>query len=131
MTLPVRGAPLDGERFSGDGCWDAVEWHVHQGRDAAGRGGPGRRREALPFGVARLAHMNMGVDEARQHDDVRPQLKHCPRRGWGIHRQERLDAAIADPDGQGLLRLAAFTGHDTRSPDEEFLVHGHSHARSS
>jgi hypothetical protein len=62
----------------------------------------------------------MGVDEARQHDDVRTQLKHCPRRGRGVHRLENLDAAIADSDGPGLLRLASPTGHDTRSTYEEF-----------
>ena len=62
----------------------------------------------------------MGIDEARQHDDVRIQLKHCPRGGRRVHRLESLDAAIADSDGPGLLRLASFTGHDTRSTYEEF-----------
>src|SRR5439155_12010611 len=92
---------------------------------------PRRRREALPPGVARLAHMNMRVDEARQHDDIRTQLKHCPRHGRAVHRLESLDAAIADCDGPGLLRFASLTGHDTPSPYEEFEVHGYSHARSS
>ena len=41
---------------------------------------------------------------------------------------ENLDAAIADSDGLGLLRLASATGHDTRSTYEEFQVHGHSQA---
>ena len=62
----------------------------------------------------------MGVDEARQHDDVRTQLKHCPRPGRAVYRVESLDAAIANPDGQGLLRFASLTGNDTRSPDKEF-----------
>ena len=62
----------------------------------------------------------MGVDEARQHDDVRTQFQHCPCRGWGVHRLESLDAAIADPDGPGLLRLPSLTGYDTRSSYEEF-----------
>jgi hypothetical protein len=62
----------------------------------------------------------MGVDEARQHDDVRAQLKHCPRRGRAVYRLESLDAAIGDCDGPGLLRFAWLTGHDTRSPDKEF-----------
>src|SRR5215469_1577204 len=122
VALPVGCASLDGERFSSDGCRDAVERHVHQGRDAAGRGGPCRRREALPLGVARLAQVNMGVDEARQHDDVRTQLKHCPRGGWCVQGLESLDAAIADCDGPGLLRLASLTGHDTLSTYEE--AHG-------
>jgi len=61
----------------------------------------------------------MGVDEARQHDDVRTQLKHRPRRGRAVHRLEGLDAAVADSDGPGLLRLASLTGYDTRSTYEE------------
>jgi hypothetical protein len=62
----------------------------------------------------------MGVGETRQHDDVRTQLKHCPRGGRGVDRLENLNAAVADSDGLGLLRLASATGHDTRSTYEEF-----------
>jgi hypothetical protein len=61
----------------------------------------------------------MGIDEARQHDDVRTQLKHRPRRGRAVDRLENLDAAVADSDGPGPLRVAPLAGHDTRSTDEE------------
>ncbi len=93
-------------------------------------GSPGRRRETLPLGIARLAQVNMGVDKAKQHDDVRTQFKHSPRRDWAVHRLESRYTAIADSDGPGLLGLASLTGHDTLSADKEFQVHGHSHARS-
>jgi hypothetical protein len=62
----------------------------------------------------------MGVDEAGQHNDVRTQLKHRPRRGWAVYRLDSLDTAGPDSDGPGLLRLTSLTGHDTRSTDEEF-----------
>ncbi len=43
----------------------AVERHVDDRGDAAGRGGPGRGREALPVGPARLVDVHVRVDQAR------------------------------------------------------------------
>jgi hypothetical protein len=60
---------LEGGQAGGDG--DAVERHVHQGGDAAGRGGARAGLEALPGGAAGVVQVHVGVDHARHDQGVR------------------------------------------------------------
>ena len=56
---------LDGRRH-----WGAVERHVDQGGDPAGRGGTRRGRKALPLGAPRLIDVYVRIDDAGQDDPI-------------------------------------------------------------
>ena len=64
--FPAAASRLVVERGHVDGGRDGVQRHVDERGDAAGRGRPGRRAEALPLGAARLVDVHVGVDQPRQ-----------------------------------------------------------------
>ena len=71
VTLPAAA-----RRFSSSAATvvvggHAVERHVDQRRDAAGRRGARRGCESFPVGAARLVDVHVRVDDARQHDESR------------------------------------------------------------
>ena len=70
VTLPVRRGPLGLERRRRRRRRHAVQRHVDDRGYATGRGRPRRGVEALPIGAARLVDVDMGVDDARRHDEV-------------------------------------------------------------
>ena len=78
---------LQGVRADGGG--HAVQRHVDQGGDPAGGGRPGRGREALPLGVARLADVHVRVDQAGQQHGIGAELDHPRSRGAGSPRARR------------------------------------------
>ena len=87
-ACPRAAFALDLQRLDGAGRREAVERHVEDGRDAAGRRGAGGRREALPLGAAGLVDVHVGVDEAgQQHlvvgqvDGLRPPRSSCDSSG--------------------------------------------------
>ena len=90
----------------------AVERHVHDRGHAARRGRPGRGREPLPLGAARLVDVDVGVDQAGQQHLVVGERRRPARRparaSYGV------TAAIrpsADPDARRDLASA-----DDRAP---------------
>jgi hypothetical protein len=52
------------------GCWNAVEGHFDDGRNAVSSGSSGCRRESLPFSSAGLIDMNMGIHQPRHNHPV-------------------------------------------------------------
>ena len=55
--------PVDGGRWR-----NAIERHVHEGRDAPGRGSTRGVFESFPIGPAGIVDVDVGIDEARKHD---------------------------------------------------------------
>ena len=70
VALPARGSALRLERRHGRRRRHAVERHVDDGRDAAGRRRARRRGEPFPLGAARLVDVHVRVDEAGHDDEV-------------------------------------------------------------
>ncbi len=124
MAPAVGRLPFDLQRGHVDGRRDAVERHVHECGDAAGRGRPRGGGEALPLGVARLANVDVAVDEPRQEYDVVVELQ-SPHGGWSsLERLEGNDAAAVD---RHCARLLPGPGQDRplgRDDEVERLRHG-------
>ena len=117
VAAPVRGLPLDLQRVDRAGGRQAVERHVQDRRDAARRGGPGGRREPLPFGAAGLVDVHVGVDEAgQQHLVVGEVDGRADVAGDGVVGLDRGDDAVAHPDGG---RCLARGRHDPPGADHE------------
>ena len=70
LTAPAPRRALRVERRDRRRGRDAVERHVDERRDAAGRGRARRRVESFPFGPARLVDVHVRVDEAGHHDGI-------------------------------------------------------------
>ena len=100
VAAPVGGLPLDLQRLDRARGRDAVERHVEQRGDAARRGGPGGRREALPLGAAGLVDVHVGVDEAGQQHLVVGEVDGLGDRVVGL---DRGDDAVAHHDGRRRL----------------------------
>ena len=77
VGLVAGDGPLLLQCRNGNRRRDAVERHVDDRRDAAGRRGPGGAGEALPLGAARLVDVHVGVDEPGQQHLVVGQLDHA------------------------------------------------------
>src|SRR5207253_4478697 len=79
-------------------------WHLENGRDASRSGGPGRVREILLFGKARIARVDVRVDEPRKDQlaggiDLLLYTTACARWLDGNH------ALVFDPDIRAPLAL--------------------------
>ena len=70
VTLAARRRPLRLERRRGRRRGHAVERHVDDRRDAAGRGRARRGIEPFPVGAARLVDVDVRVDDARRDDEI-------------------------------------------------------------
>jgi hypothetical protein len=123
----ARHVPLDLERLDVDRRRNAVERHVDDGGDTAGRRRAGRGREALPFGAAGLVDVHMGVHQTGHQDLVVAEIHHL-RRGQGrAQRLDRHDPAVPHTDAAGH-----FTGGGAhpRGADEQVEGRAHTPARS-
>jgi hypothetical protein len=116
VALPDGCTPLGTQRSYVDGAGDTVERHVHEGGDPASRGGFGRRREALPVGMAGFAYVDVGVDEARHEDDAVVQFQHVPGARRVAQRRDRRNPPVPHAD-RGRDLAAGTDG--PRCPDEE------------
>jgi len=95
-TLDVQGGHVDRRR-------QAVQRHVDDRGDPTGGGRPGRGREALPLGAARLVDVHVRVDHAGQQHLVVPQGHGARGRRLGVERPDRGDAAAGHRDAGRLL----------------------------
>jgi hypothetical protein len=103
VALAVRRRALDLQGGDVDGRRQAVERHVDDRRDAPGRGGTGRRGEALPLGAARLVDVDVGVDEPGQQDLVVGQLEHLRAGERRRQRLDRRDPPVGDAEADAAL----------------------------
>ena len=70
VTVPTSGAAFRFERLDTRRRRNAVEGHVDDRRDAAGRRRARGRIEAFPVGAARLVDVHMRVDDAGRYEKV-------------------------------------------------------------
>ncbi len=112
-ALAGRGRPLHRQRLGVEGRRQAVQWHVHDRGDAAGRGGPGRGGEPLPLGATGLVDVHMGVHQPRQQHHVVAELDDLRRRvatHRPVQRSDPRDHAARDRHGHRLLTCSADSG---------------------
>ena len=109
--------PFDLQGGDVHGGRQAVQGHVDDGGDAAGRGRAGRRGEAFPFGAAGFVDVHVGVHQAGQQHLVVGQLDAPPGRQVRVDGFDRGDPAVADRDGG-----RAFTGRGDRATRAEHQV---------
>ena len=69
MALAGGRLPLGRQRIDARRRRHAVERHVDNRGDPAGRGGARGRVEPLPLGAPRLVDVHMGVDNSRRDDE--------------------------------------------------------------
>ena len=68
VTPAARSGALLLQALDGGRRWNAVERHVHEGRDSPGRGSTRGVFESFPVGPARIVDVDVCIDEARKHD---------------------------------------------------------------
>ena len=83
---------------------DAVERHVDDRRDAAGRGGAGRAGEALPLGAAGLVDVHVRVDEAGQQHLVVGELDTSAPAASASYAPTATTTPSRDDGGRGARR---------------------------
>jgi hypothetical protein len=119
VAAPRGGAPLGLQRRHAGGARQAVERHVHDGGDPAGRRRRGGVLEALPVGAAGLVDVHVGVDQPGHYQGVA--RLHQPAAGRRVPEVgDPLDDAADDVDRR---RPDALGGDHPAAADDQ-LGHG-------
>ena len=119
VHLVAGDVALDLQRLHVDRRRDAVQRHVQDRGHTARGGGLGGGREALPLGAARLVHVHMRVDQARDQGLVVGELDDPVRREVVAQRLHRDDHAVADAH---LAGADAGAGQDPLAADHQVVV---------
>ncbi len=96
-AISGRGIPFGGQRPDAGCRRNAVQRHVVNGRDAAGRCCMRGARESFPLRASRLVHVHVGVDEpwhynvVTRFDDVVVASRLTEFRHGGNHTVEYVD----------------------------------------
>jgi hypothetical protein len=99
MTPAASGAPLLVEPSRCRRRRDAVERHVHEGRDATGCCGTRRVLKAFPIGAPRIVDVDMRVHESGEHDETPGiDLAGAGRMLDGGQTMNRRDPSVVDLD---------------------------------
>ena len=81
------------ERRNRGGRWQTIEWHVHQQREASGRGRARRRLKTFPFRSPGLIDVDVRVHKSRKHCCI-AKILHGDLRGDLVWRNDIKDPSI-------------------------------------
>ena len=108
VTSAMGGATLGVQAGHGRGRRNAVQRHVDERRDAARRRRARRRLEPFPIGAAWVVDMNVGVNQAGQHD-VGARIDFADAGRPIRMRTDRHDPPVADVDRRRPHAVSATT----------------------
>ena len=126
--LPFGHRPLEVQGGQGRRRRHRVERHVQDRGHATSRGRPGRGREALPLGPARLVDVHVGVDQPRQQYLVVAERHHGRDRRHAVVRRHRGDQSARHRDARRHLRVP---DDHASGAHHEISCHGRSSSRTA
>ncbi len=115
VTPAARSGALLLQAVDGGRRRNAIERHVHEGRDSPCRGSTRGVLESFPVGPARIVDVDVCVDEARKHD-IRSKVDLAHTRQPLAMLAHRRDESIAH---NNCRRAKTLRQYDTLASDEK------------